>query len=46
MAVNDVDSGCGEDLTSAEKRELSELHRKTRLLEVDTRFSDARQHVS
>ena len=35
MAQDDVDSGRVEGLTSAEKRELVELCRKTRVLEME-----------
>lgn len=35
MAQDDVDSGRVEGLTSAEKRELVELRRKTRVLEME-----------
>ena len=35
MAQGDVDSGSDEGLTSAEKRELIKLRRKTRVLETE-----------
>jgi len=35
MAIDDVDSGSVEGLTSAEKHELIELCRKTRVLEME-----------
>ncbi|MGV3711812.1 transposase [Pseudolysinimonas sp.] len=35
MAQDDVDSGRSEGLTSAEKRELVELRRKNRVLEME-----------
>ncbi len=35
MAIDDLDSGCVEGLTSAEKSELIELRRKTRVLEME-----------
>lgn len=35
MAQDDIDSGRSEGLTSAEKRELVELRRRTRVLEME-----------
>ncbi len=41
IAVDDVDSGRKEGLTSAEKRELVELRRWNRVMEMENEMADS-----